>query len=422
MQFLKKYLKSNILQSSLVFTASNAINSSIPFLLIPVLTRYLNPEEYGLLSIFQVMTTLMVSFVGLNAHSSTIIQYYKRYTLDFPRYVFNSLLILLSSFVFFTIIFIVFGDYIAALSEFPCNWLPFVVLFATCQFLFQLLLGLLIASQRPYHYGMFQITQTALNLTLSLILVIPFHMGWKGRIIGQIIVFGLYAILSIYLLYRQGLLSVGYNKEYIKKALKFGLPLVPHTLGGAILMFSDRLIISKIENVSEVGVYMVGFQFAQIILLIQDSINSAFAPWLYRNLKKNSHEQNVKLVKTTYLYFIIIFIFSVCYALIIPFFYKIFVGPEFVSGAKYIFWIAVGFAFNGMYKMVVNYIFYTEKTYILALITTFSAMCNVSLTYFFVTKYGTIGAAYSICMSYLISFLLTWFFSNKVYPMPWSLK
>ncbi len=419
---LVKILKSPLLKSSFVFTASNAINSSIPFLLIPVLTRFLNPAEYGIISIFQVASTLLISFVGLNTHNAAIVQYYKKDEIDFPNFVYNTLIILLFSFVAIMGLFFLFSSPLSRLIEFPENWLPLIVVFAASQFLFQLLLGLWIAEEKPILYGIFQISQTALNLLLSLILVIPFEMGWRGRILGQVIIFALYAFITVYILYRKKYITTGYNKVYLRKALRFGIPLIPHTFGGAALMLADRFIISHVKGIGDVGIYMVGFQFAQIIMLFQDSVNNAFAPWIYKNLKKNSHDDNIKLVKVTYWYFASILIIAIGYSLFIPSFYRIFVGEEFAAGVQFIFWISIGFAFNGMYKMVVNYIFYAEKTYVLASITTFCAVCNVSLTFILVKMFGTIGAAYSLCISYFISFLLTWFFSNRVYPMPWGLK
>ena len=419
---LVKILKSPLLKSSFVFTASNAINSSIPFLLIPVLTRFLNPAEYGIISIFQVASTLLISFVGLNTHNAAIVQYYKKDEIDFPNFVYNTLIILLFSFLAIMGLFFLFSSPLSRLIEFPENWLPLIVIFAAAQFLFQLLLGLWIAEEKPVLYGIFQISQTALNLLLSLILVIPLEMGWKGRILGQVIIFALYAFITVYILYRKKYITTGYNKVYLRKALRFGIPLIPHTFGGAALMLADRFIISHVKGISEVGVYMVGFQFAQIIMLFQDSVNNAFAPWIYKNLKKNSHDDNIKLVKVTYWYFAFILIIALSYSLLVPSFFRIFVGVEFAAGVQFIFWISMGFAFNGMYKMVVNYIFYAEKTYVLASITTFCAVCNISLTFVLVKMFGTIGAAYSLCISYFISFILTWFFSNRVYPMPWGLK
>lgn len=77
-----------------------------------------------------------------------------------------------------------------------------------------------------------------------------------------------------------------------------------------------------------------------------------------------------------------------------------------MGGEQYILWLALAFAFNGMYKMVVNYIFYVEKTYILGLITTLTAIINISLSYFLISRYGAVGVAYSSVVSYLISFCL----------------
>ncbi len=327
-------------------------------MLIPVLTRYLNPGDYGLVSIFQVISTLLISFVGLNTHNSVIIQYYKREELNFPNYVFNTLLILTISTTIILFIFFIFGHPISKLIDFPSDWLPAIVIFASSQFLFQLLLGLWIAEEKPFYYGIFQVSQTSLNLLLSMILVIPIELGWKGRILGQVIVFIIYGVITIFILWKKGFIASGYNKAYVRKAINFGVPLIPHTFGGSVLMLSDRLIISSIAGVSEVGIYMVGFQFAQIIMLLQDSFNSAFAPWIYKNLSKNTLKENIRLVKITYIYFVLILVFAIAYSLLIPPFYKIFVGSEFMSGERFILWVAIGFSFNGMYKMVVNYIFY----------------------------------------------------------------
>ncbi len=368
------------------------------------------------------MAALLISFTGLNTHNSVIIQYYKKDELDFPNYVYNTLLILLFSTVLVLVFSFLSSSPISALTEFPEKWIPLVVLFAASQFMFQLLLGLWIAEEKPFLYGVFQISQTVLNLSLSIILVVPLELGWKGRVAAQVVVFSVYAALSFYILVRKNYLKIGINKAYLVKAIQFGIPLIPHTLGGAIIMLSDRLIITNLVGISEVGIYMVGFQFAQVILLIQDSVNNAFAPWIYKSLKKNTATDNLRLVRITYLYMISILIFSVAYALLIPPFFNIMVGGDFIEGEKFILWISMGFAFNGMYKMVVNYIFYTEKTYLLAFITTVTAITNISLTFVLVSRLGTIGAAYSLCASYFLSFILTWYFSNRVYPLPWRLK
>ncbi len=63
----------------------------------PVLTRYLNPDDYGVVAMFGVLLSFMVPFTGLSIHGAIARQYYDRDEVDLPSYVTNCLFILISS-------------------------------------------------------------------------------------------------------------------------------------------------------------------------------------------------------------------------------------------------------------------------------------------------------------------------------------
>ena len=98
------------------------------------------------------------------------------------------------------------------------------------------------------------------------------------------------------------------------------------------------------------------------------------------------------------------------------------VGEKFISAGQFIIWITLGGAFQGMYYMVTNYIFYVQKTHLLAWVTFLTAFINLISSYFLISWNGSIGAAQGTMIAFLLSFLLTWFLSAKVYKMPWSLQ
>jgi Na+-driven multidrug efflux pump len=100
---------------------------------------------------------------------------------------------------------------------------------------------------------------------------------------------------------------------------------------------------------------------------------------------------------------------------------KFFVSRNFYFAYKYVLWIALGYAFQGMYFMVVNYIFYVKKTYILAWVTFTSAGVNIVLNYFFIKANGAIGAAQATTITFFVQFIMVWILSAKVYKMPWKL-
>jgi Na+-driven multidrug efflux pump len=87
-----------------------------------------------------------------------------------------------------------------------------------------------------------------------------------------------------------------------------------------------------------------------------------------------------------------------------------------------VLWISLGFAFNGMYKMVSVYFFYLEKTKQLAYVTILVSLLNILLNYLWIPVFGFKGAAFATMTSMLIQFLVTWFWSTKIIKLPWLLK
>ncbi len=65
-----------------------------------------------------------------------------------------------------------------------------------------------------------------------------------------------------------------------------------------------------------------------------------------------------------------------------------FLGNDFAGAANFIMWIALGMSADGMNKMVVGYIYYEKKTYILAWVTFISGLLSVVLNYLFIKKNG----------------------------------
>ena len=59
------------------YFASSILNRSIPLLLLPVLTGYLAPEDYGLLSVFQALMAFLVPVIGMNLHANITRVYFR---------------------------------------------------------------------------------------------------------------------------------------------------------------------------------------------------------------------------------------------------------------------------------------------------------------------------------------------------------
>lgn len=415
---INKYFHSSLIKTSGTYTLTSILNSAIPFFLLPILTRYLTTEDYGIVAMFSVLISIVGVFTGLSVHGAIQREYYNQEEINFKEYVANCLLILFVSSSLVFLIMTVFSNEISKVSGVPAHYLWLVVLISFFQFLILSLLSIYQAQMKALQYSGFQISQTLLNVFFSILFVVYLSMNWRGRIYGQFIAVTIIGFISLFILVNYWTVYK-FNYGYVKKALQFGVPLIPHSLGGMVMLATDRFMISNMLDLSKTGIYTVGFQIGMIIEIVAASFNRAYVPWLYDKLKKDEWKTKIKIVRLTYLYFILILIFALGLGLFSPYFLKFLVGKHFQGSQEVIIWIALGCTFHGMYYMVVNYIFYIYKTQILAWITFSSAILNIPLTYYLIKIYGIKGAALSYCIIFALMFLSVWVYSIKSYPMPW---
>lgn len=393
---------------------------AIPFLLLPILTRYLTLSDYGIVATFQVLLAMMIVFVGLSMNGAVAVNFFKIDKEELKKYIGNVIFILFVSFILTFIIVYILKSSLSDLVKLPESWLPIVVVVALLQSMATLALTLWRVEQRALPYGLFQIARIIVNVAFSLFFVVALGWQWQGRLLGIVITSVVFALVSILIIYKREYINFSLSKNYTKDALFFGIPLIPHALGGWVMTCTDRIFINSMVNVAATGLYTVGYQVGMIIGLLATSFNQAWSPFLYEKLKENNYATKVKIVKFTYLYYGGIVALALALSFIAPFFLKIFVSESFYPAHKYVIWIALGYAARGMHHMVVNYIFYVKKTYILAWITLFAAGINIILNYLLIKANGAMGAAQATTITFFVAFIFTWILSMKVYEMPWA--
>lgn len=419
---IQKIRESILFKSTFIYVITEIINKAVPFLLLPILTVYLSPSDYGVVATYGAFSAILAVFIHLSLVGAINVNFFKFSKEHLKIYIANVLLIILvSALIIFSLIYLL-QDQLSLKLEIPSVWL-FVGLFITlAQFLTTLNLGLWQVEQQPRSFGIYQIALMLTQTSMVLILVVGLGMGWEGQLIGQAVATVLFALLSFSFIYRRGYLQFTFDKGYIKDALKFGIPLIPHALSGWFRTSVDRIFLTSFIGTSATGIYSVGYQFGAIVFIVSVAFNQAYSPYLYRKLSNITLNEKVKLVKFTYLYFAGILLFAGVISIVIPWLITHFLNERYLDSREVVPWIAFGYAFQGMYFMVVNYIFYEKKTYILSLITFMSGLIHAGLSYGFIKIYGVMGAAYATPLSFFIMFILVWILSSKVYTMPWNLN
>lgn len=418
---LRRVFRSSLFRTASIYGLANMLRQAVPILLVPVLTRYLTPQDYGTTATFGVLVSVLTAFVGLSVHGAIGRKYFDRDQIDFPAYVFNCMLIIAATTVAVAAFLWLAAGPVSALSEVPRAWLWAAVVVASAQILINSLLSVLQVQGRAALYGAIQVGRSATIALGATGFVVVLHMDWRGSVLGQVVAAATFSLLSLVLLAGGGWLRPRVDREYIRHALRFGLPLVPHVLSAVAVVMIDRLFVAHYAGLAQTGLYSLGYQLGSMIGLLEDSFNRAFQPWLFEQLKKNDPETKRKIVLFTYGYFAVFAALAIALGVAAPFILSILVPDRFQGAHIHVVWIALGYAFNGMYKMVSGYMFYAERTGALAWLTSAAAAVNILLNYLLVPRYGAIGSAYATTIAFFLSFVLTWIVSARVYPMPWAL-
>ncbi len=407
-----------------LFTFFNVLNSIIPFLLLPILTTYLTPEDYGVVDIFYNIFLIATPVVGLSIVQSIGRFYFE--DIQLSRFISTVFVILaLSGIVMVLVAFLIsltIGDLFRT-YDIPPMLLVLAMLYTLFSQVSEILLSVWRVSYKTVKFGLFRILKTAADLGLSILLVVVFEMGWEGRIMPQLIVAFLFAGISVYILIKKGqLVWSDFDKTYKKEALAFSVPLIFHTLANSLIGFSDRFFILVMLGLSNVGVYSVGYQIGMVVALLQNSFNQAWIPFFFEKLKEDKMTEKIRIVKITYVYFMLLLLVVVFFYLLNPLIYTYFIGDAFASGANVVIWVLLGYAFQGMYKMSVNYLFYVKKTRLIAYCTIGTMMVNLLLNYFLIKLNGAVGAAQATFITFVFLFLLVSIVAHRYYKMPWNLK
>ncbi len=421
---LSRIRRSSLVTGAGTYIIASIINASIPFLLLPILTRYLEPAEYGEVAVYQVWVALIGALCGLSVHGAAARKYYDY---DEPEkkmgeFISACIMVLVFSTAAFSVLLLPFAGWVSKTIGLSAQWIWIGVLFAFCNFLIQLRLGQWQVRKKPQKFGAFQVSQSLANMLLSLLLVVVFSLGVTGRITGNTVAVVFFGTIALLLLWRDGLLKPSWRPDLMREALSFGVPLIPHVLGGFLLLTVDRAIISSQLGLDAAGYYMVAAQMAMVMGLMVDGINKAYTPWLYERLKRNEESEKRFIVKLTYGYGGVLFLIAVLAFLIGGPVLVFIAGDKYRQSAELIGWMILGKAFHGMYYMVSSYIFYMKKTLVIAKVTIVSGTLNAALLFVLSKEFGLIGAAWAMCAGMILQFSLTWFYASSMVPMPWLLR
>lgn len=396
------------------------------FLLLPIYTLFLTPDEYGLTNLVNSFTNVAVFIVGFSLYSA-IVRFVADYKHDkelLKNFYGTVMTFIIASGAFFIAIGIVFNDIVRKLFFDGITFYPIVLL---------ALLLMVFLSLHAMHQAMLQGMQkgrklTILNLIvfiltagLKVVFIGVFDLGAVGFVLAQLIINILYAFYVYYDLKRQDLVRLGIDKNVLRKSLRYSIPLMPHNLSTRIAVFASRIFINNSGALADVGLYSIATQFGALIDTVQVAVNRAFQPWFYDILNKNDEKSKQEAIDMSSF---LLIIYSFIYMIIGLFSQEVVIvmtSSDYTLAWTVIPILVVGYSIKSIYYFYVNVVMYYKKaTKKLFLATVTGSILDIFFAYILVPYIGMYGSAISFIISKIIMVGIVVWISNKVENVGYS--
>lgn len=366
------------LKDSAIYLIGELAAKSIPFLLLPYLSRKLGVEGYGQLSYFQTYLALFIIIVGLSQEGA-VARYFYFYGKRSLNLVVN--MGYLYTLIVGSVIFI-------ACLVFNSEIMAYLALAAIFQSFLAVQLSIRQCQKQVIPYTIIQLFSAILGAVLTVVILELYQTDLVEKRFLALLLSNLTAFLVAYFIYRNKATLKAFSFSKYKSAmfyvLGFGLPLILHHASLFLRGQLDRVFIYHKFSEAELGIYAMGAQIASILTILILAVNKATVPYVYEGLKKKTITLS-KIYKWTVLSFLIVPIPALI-ALILPEDVILWVlGQQFIGTKYYIVLFLLSVSLMIPYLLLVNYLFYHGKnkmiSYCSALSTLIYVVALIALTF-----------------------------------------
>lgn len=400
--------------------ASTVLIAGINFITIPIFTRLLDTNGYGIVNIYIAWVQIFTIFVGLKADGSIGSAKANLPEEEQDSYQFS---ILVLSLITFTVIICLVLFTLQPLSKL-LNMQPILTICMVIQsfgaFVISLFSMRYIFKKQPKKNFILSVGLCLCTTILSVLLILFVFTNddsYMGRVLGLVfpnilIAFGLFTSFTI----KKGM---NFNTGYWKFCLTLTIPLIFHGLSQLLLAQTGKIGIQQFYGDSIAGVYSIAVVIVTLLNAIYNALNNAFVPFMYDDLAGKTPE----IVKQSHFknYFTSFTFGAGAFMLVAPEILKLMSTEAYWPAIEVLPLLTLGQYFIFMYSFPVNFEFYSMKTRSIAVGTICAALVNITLTVMLLPFYGMMGAAFSTMISYFGLFVFhfcisRFFLGDKNYP------
>ena len=268
---------------SLVYGLGQAGGRAVQFLLVPLLTRLLDPGAFGVgeLVMAYSQTAVLVLVFGMDGALARFFYHepdrearirMASSSLVFRLAVSGAIALMLWLFAGPLASQLVGGEVYRKYIQIGAATLPLtlVVLFGN---------DVLRVTFQPWKFIALNTAQTVLTGGISLWLVWAHGLGVAGVLYGRLFGDGVSALLALVLV--RHTIRPRFSRLALKRMLGYGAPTVPAAFLYGLVASIDRFVLQRTRTLEEVAIYAVAMKFFAVVTMGVSAFQLAYGPWAF---------------------------------------------------------------------------------------------------------------------------------------------
>lgn len=399
--------KRTLAKQSVFYGAANGIEALVPFLLAPILTRLLDPSEYGIWVLFITYATFLRPFIGLSAQDAIRMRFYDFDQKELDQYTHTLLFLMTVVMAGCAVVTYLLQDSLAPITKFPAIWLVSIV---GAAFLFEVFYTILALNQfhgRRMAFLYAQIMQAVLSMVFILIFL-HFDFGWQGVILGRMLSMAITIIISLHFLGYKILRLIRLpERAFYRDISLFGVSYVPSGMIIMAMPMIDKVVAAHFIDVAASALYGVAALFASAFWVVNNSFLLAWTPWLFRRLRGDEPNKLREILSVSGLYFAVstyaagvIYIMSIWIA-------PILLGEAFHTAIPLMRFMMIAILLQGFYMHNMKFLHSYKKVKTMSLCSALALGINMWLSIAWAPELGVKGIMQATIVSFAVVFVIS---------------
>ncbi len=416
-----------------VYGLGMVLNRGVVLLLLPLYAHLLSPAEVALWDLCSVTVLFLVPILQMGM-SSALLRAYNDTDDEAER-----VRSIATIFYFSCAVWVLAGIALIRFAEPIAGWILedraheglmiLVVLLAIATTLGNQPLAILRATEQSLTFSIINLFRSIAGPLAIVLLVVVYRRGVEGILLGELL--GLVVLAAAGILVHPRYAMPHFDLPALKRALAYGLPLIPMAMAASITMMSDRYFLVHTIGSAEMATYSMAFRVAMVMAVIVRAFQTSW-PASALILAKES-DAAITTAKFFRWFISAMLLMAVAIAagsreiiaLITP-------GDTYLGAHLIVPWVVLSYAIYAGVFFVLSATLVTRNTFYAMLIYVGGAALKIGLNTIFIdlflrlsggdSVWAGAGASIATVIVYMVELAAAIWIGQKIYPVPYDIQ